>query len=51
MLILNPSRTHNIPWQHHSLQKPFPKLTYTQLQYLKKEIEYTWVLQNSSTNE
>ena len=41
MLILNPSRTHNTLDQQHSLQKPFLKLTNTQLQYSKKEIEYT----------
>jgi len=31
--------------------KSFLKLTYTQLQYSKKKIEYTWALQSSRTIE
>ena len=51
MLILNPSRTHNTLEQHHGFQNHFLKLSYTQLQYSKKEIEYTWVLQSTNTIE
>ena len=36
MFILKPSRAHNTPWQHHSFQKSFLKLPYTDLQCSKE---------------